>query len=105
MLTAQYFSTCTQHDTLRLPHGNTHARGIGDALTHQLENDLGAEERSHRGAEGTKGGKRGSAQCDAKECHIGHPSVGEQWNIEATITLYLSFWTTAVMGAHTLCVR
>lgn len=49
MLTAQYFSTCTQHDTLRLPRKNTHARGIGDVLTHQLENDPGAyREGSHR---------------------------------------------------------
>lgn len=91
------------------PYRNTHARGIRDVLTHQFENDPGADRegsyREGRGGGGIKARKRGSAHCDAKEYHISRPSLGEQWNIEATITLYLSFWTTSVMGAHTLCVR
>lgn len=89
--------------TLRLPGKNTHARGIGDVLTHRRKIDPGAHrEGGHR--RGAKGRKRGCTHCDAQEYHVCHPSLGEQWNNGSTITLYLSLWATSVMAAHALNV-
>lgn len=86
-------------------HIETHTQGESEMFwPTNLKTTQEQTEKECTGGRGTKAG-RGSAHCDAKEYHISRPSLGEQWNIEATITLYLSFWTTSVMGAHTLCVR